>query len=198
MDNSNRPTLTKTARFNGFTYTHVSLSVLLLFLMAVPAAGDDLFWKDSQGSHMPDTIFRKSVSGVGGWLLVTSDDDWEAKWNTSPDTVPRFNEAHNVVVGKSLHILTFIGNPMQSSTGAHVTCDLSMQRPDGTYSIQKQNLECLTGSLSGTQSTIYLSRLVVGFVGEKSDPLGKWIVRVTIEDLVKHVVIPLEKTFVMQ
>jgi hypothetical protein len=87
---------------------------------------------------------------------------------------------------------------MQSSEGAHVTCDLSMQKPDGTYSIQKQDLECLTGSLSGTQSTLYLSRLVVGFVGEKNDPSGKWIVRVTIKDLVKRAIIPLETTFALQ
>jgi hypothetical protein len=146
---------------------------------------------------MPDTASRKSINGMRGWLLITSDDDWEAKWNTSPDTVPQFTEAHTVVVGKRLHILTFIGNPMQSSDGAHVTCDLSMQKPDGNYSIQKQDLECLTGSLSGTQSTLYLSRLVVGFVGEKSDPPGKWIVRVTLH-LVKHAIIPLETTFVLQ
>jgi len=165
----------------------------------VPALGQDLFWKDSQGSRMPDTDSRKSVSGVGGWLLVTPDDNWEEKWNTPSETVPQFTEAHTVVVGKRLHILTFIGNPMRSTDGtAHVTCDLTMQRPDGTYSIQKQDLECLTGSLAGHQGTLFLSRLVVGFIGEKNDPSGKWIVRVTIKDLIKPAIIPLETTFVLQ
>jgi hypothetical protein len=198
MINSNWFSLTKTAQLNRFLHASVSIPGLLLFLLAVPAMGDDLFWKDGQGNRLPDTAFRKSVNGVGGWLLVTPDDDWEAKWNTSPDTVPHFTEAHTVMVGKRLRILTFIGNPMQSSDGARITCDFSVQKPDGTYSTQKQDLECLTGTLSGTQSTIYLSRLIVGFVGETADPFGKWIIRVTIKDLVKHAIIPLETSFVLQ
>jgi hypothetical protein len=46
--------------------------------------------------------------------------------------------------------------------------------------------------------TIYLSRLVIGFVGDKDDPPGQWIVRVTIKDLVKPATIPLETRFVLQ
>jgi hypothetical protein len=175
------------------------LLTLLVFVIAGSAIAQDLFWKDSQGNRTPDTAFRKSVDGVGGWLLVTSDEDWEEKWNTPSETIPQFTEANTVVVGKRLHILAFIGNPTRSADGkVNVTCDLSMQRPDGTYSIQKQDLECLIGPLAGHQETLYLSQLVIGFVGEKNDPPGKWIVRVTIKDLVKPAIIPLQTTFVLQ
>jgi hypothetical protein len=44
----------------------------------------------------------------------------------------------------------------------------------------------------------YLTRLVIGFVGEKDDPSGKWIVRVTIKDMVKPAIIPLESAFVLR
>jgi hypothetical protein len=169
----------------------------MLVLMTVPAMGEDMFWKDSHGNPMPDTASQKSVNGVAGMLLVTSDDNWEAKWNTSPETVPHFTEAHTVVVGKALHILTFIGDPTRSSDGTvHITCDFSMQKPDGTYSVQKKDVECLSGPIS--QSTLYLSKIVLGFLGEKNDPPGKWIVRLTLKDLVKGAIIPLQTTFILQ
>jgi len=80
----------------------------------------------------------------------------------------------------------------------HVTCDFSMQKPDGTFETQKQDLECLSGKVTDSSSTVYLTRLVLGFSGEKTDPPGKWIVRVTIKDLVKGSIIPLETTFILQ
>jgi hypothetical protein len=178
---------------------HGRCLALQLLVLAAPAFAQDLFWKDRQGNRIPDTASQKSVNGVGGWLLVTSDDDWEEKWNTPSETVPQFTEAHTVAVGRRLHILTFIGNPTSSPDGnVNFTCDLSIQRPDGTYSIQKQDLECLTGPLAGHQGTLYMSRLVIGFIGEKTDPSGRWIVRVTIKDLVKPAIIPLETTFVLK
>jgi hypothetical protein len=81
---------------------------------------------------------------------------------------------------------------------AHVTCDFSMQKADGTFEVQKQNVDCLTGSLLGSKRTLYLSRLLLGFAGEKGDPVGQWTVRVMIKDSVKRSSIPLEATFVMQ
>jgi len=181
------------------TVRNACVSALLLVLMAAPVEAEDGLWKDNQGNHVPDTASRKSVNGVGGWLLVTSDKDWEAKWNTSPDTIPNFNEAHTVAVGNSLRVLTFVANPTQSADGAvHVTCAFSMQKPDGTFDTQKQDVECLSGKVTGSSSTLYLTRLIVGFLGEKTDPPGKWIVRVTIKDLVKGSIIPLETTFVLQ
>jgi len=89
------------------TVRNACVSAPLLVLVAAQVVAEDMLWKDNHGNRMPDTAYRKSVSGVGGWLLVTSDNDWEAKWNTSPDTIPNFNEAHTVVVEKSLHILSF-------------------------------------------------------------------------------------------
>jgi hypothetical protein len=71
-----------------------------------------------------------------------------------------------------------------------------MQKPDGSYSTQRQDVNCLTGSLQGEAKTIYLSKLVFGFVADKDDPWGESIVRVTIKDLLKPAMIPLETRFV--
>ncbi len=104
-----------------------------------------------------------------------------------------------MAVGGRLRILTFIGNPGRAVDGnARVMCDFSMQKPDGSYSVQKQDVECLSGPLVGTAKTIYLSRVVLEFAADKDDPLGQWVVKMTIKDLVKPAVIPLETRFVVQ
>src|SRR5579859_5960141 len=126
-----------TARFMPLR-TATPLIAISLLLMAVPGIGQENSWKDSQGNPVSETASRKSANGVGGWLLITSDDNWEEKWNTPSETIPQFTEAHTVGVGKRLHILTFVGNPGRSVDGtAHVTCDFSMQKPDGTFEVQK-------------------------------------------------------------
>jgi len=171
----------------------------LCLLASLPVASQDMSWKDSQGHRESDTDARKSVNGVGGWLVVTSDDNWKEKWETPADTVPQFTEAHAVALGGRLRILTFISNPGRDKDGkAKVTCDFSMQKPDGSYSLQKQDVDCLSGSLQGDAKTIYLSKLVIGFAADKDDPPGQWIVRVTVKDLLKPSAIPLETRFVLQ
>jgi hypothetical protein len=179
--------------------TAITLVALSLLLMAVPGIAQETSWKDSQGNPVSETGSRKSVNGEGGWLLVTSDDDWEEKWNTPSEIIPQFTESHTVGVGKRLHILTFIANPGRAMDGtAHVTCDFGMQKPDGTFEVQKQNVVCLTGTLLGSKRTLYLSRLILGFAGDKDGPVGQWTVRVTINDSITQASIPLEAAFVMQ
>jgi hypothetical protein len=79
-----------------------------------------------------------------------------------------------------------------------VTCDIEVQRPDGTYSQQLKNAVCLKSHVGGPPSSRYRSNQVLGFVGEKKDPRGKWIVRITLQDIVRHVSIPLETSFSLQ
>jgi hypothetical protein len=109
------------------------IDALLVLAFAAPAFAEGLFWKDRQGNPVPDTAYRRSVNGVGGWLVVTPDENWEEKWNTREGTTPYFAEADTVAEGKRVYILTFIGNPGRSSNGdVNVTCDIEVQRPDGT------------------------------------------------------------------
>jgi hypothetical protein len=46
-----------------------------------------------------DFIPRGWHEGIGGWLLVTSDEYSEAKWNAPSETIPRSNEAPAVAAG---------------------------------------------------------------------------------------------------
>ena len=187
-------------------YSVRPLLALLFLAAAAPALAQTFVWKDGQGHPEPDSAARKTVSGVGGWLLVTSDQDWEAKWNTPNMTIPAFTEASTVTVGKRVFILAFVANPTPSKQGeVNVTCDFEIERPNHLITHQ-HDIECLTGKLLncstaqllGSEGTLYLTKQIVGFVGEKDDPQGKWIVRITIKDLNRPVNIPLETSFTLQ
>jgi hypothetical protein len=174
---------------------HSRLIVLVLWI-AVLALADDRFWRDEHGEFLPGNESRNAVDGFGGWLVVTSDSDWQAKWETSPDTVPRFTEAKKLARGETIFILIFFANPKLSESGnADVTCDIDVVKPDRTSSVHQVDAVCFRGALKGPPMNVYLSAPILNFVGEANDPAGKWSVRVTVKDNVRHVSVPLKATF---
>lgn len=153
-------------------------------------------WKDEHGQPAPDTQFRQSKDGFGGWLVVTPDADWREKWNTSPETVPHYNTANSVEKGKSLTILIFFVNPAaDTNRNVDVTCDIQSIRPDGSMSIDQKEIPCLKGELQGDPGNIRLAAPVIKYVGESKDLPGKWTIKVTLRDNGRHVELPLKTSF---
>jgi hypothetical protein len=144
-----------------------SIFALFFLAAATPALPQTFFWKDSLGHPEPDSAARKTVSGVGAWLLVTSDEDWEAKWNTPSTTIPAFTEASTVTIGKRVFILVFVANPTHSEQGdVNVTCEFEIERPNHVVTHQ-HDIDCLKGKVLGSEGTLYLTKQIVGFDGEK-------------------------------
>jgi hypothetical protein len=163
------------------------------------ALGQSETWKDQDGRPLPNTEARKSLNGLGGWLLVTSDADWQEKWGTPEQTVPHFTEALTVGRGKTVFVLAFFTNPKANSQGrADLTCDLDVTRPNGTTSIHQDDVVCFRGALKGSPTSMYLSAPVIGFTGEAADPAGTWTVRITLKDNVRNTVLPLKASFVLE
>src|SRR5262245_19969818 len=105
--------------------TRLMLALLLPFAWIVPSSGDEWKWKDAQGNRVLDVSARKAIHGLGGWLLVTSDQDWEQKWKTQSSDVPQFHEATTVRKGGRIFILILFANPALSKTKeADVLCDI--------------------------------------------------------------------------
>jgi hypothetical protein len=174
------------------------LSFLLLALLALPAFGQE-GWKGDNGQLSPNIESRKSINGFGGWLVVTSDADWQAKWQTPSDTIPHFTVAKSVARGKQVFVLTFFANPLLDGSGsANVTCDIDVQRPDGTTLIHQVDATCFKGHLNESPSHLFLSAPVIGFTGDPGDPSGEWVVRVSLKDNVRRVVIPLRTSFFLE
>jgi hypothetical protein len=172
--------------------------ITFLLFTASLALADDRFWRDENGNLMPNTEARSAIDGFGGWLLATSDADWKRKWETSPSTVPLFNESHTVKRGKHLSILTFFANAKLTETGeADVTCDIDVIRPDGSSSVHQVGAVCFRGQPKGNPTNVYLSAPILDFVGEPQDQTGKWLVRVTLKDNVRQISLPLQTSFVL-
>ncbi|GLQ47830.1 hypothetical protein GCM10007862_28810 [Dyella lipolytica] len=171
--------------------------LIALATLAIPAFGQE-GWKDQGGHLTQNTESRNSVDEFGGWLVVTSDADWNAKWQTPSDTVPHFTEAKTVARGKEIFVLILFANPLlDSNGGANVTCDLDVTRPDGTSSIHQVGAVCFQGKIKEAPTHLFLSTPVIGFRGDPDDPSGKWVVRVTLKDNVRGAVVPLQSSFVL-
>ena len=161
--------------------------------------GKDNFWRDEKGNPTANTESRSGVNGFGGWLLATTDTDWRAKWETSSNTVPHFTEATTVGKGTHVFVLIFFSNPKLSDTrAANVTCDIDVTRLDGSSSVHQPNAVCFQGELKGRPSNMYLSAPILDVILYPGDPAGEWLVRVTLKDNVRHVSLPLKKSFTLQ
>jgi hypothetical protein len=170
-----------------------------LFLCLPTGASAEPFWKDENGNPVPNTEFRSAVNGFAGWLVVTPDADWQAKWETPSKTIPRFNTANTVRRDERLFVLIFFSNPkLTDKQMAEVTCDINVTRPNGTSSIHQVDAVCSRGELKGNPSNVYLSAPIIGFIGEPKDPAGKWVVGVTLKDNIRHVSVPLTTSFTLQ
>lgn len=154
-------------------------------------------WRDRQGTPAADTDNRKSVDGFGGWVIVTSDADWQKKWETPADTTPDFTAAEQVPRGKQVFVLSFFANPQLDSKGkAEVRCDIDLLGPDGTVATHQKDVVCFQGSLKDPRLA-YLSGPVVAFRGDPGDPSGEWEVRVTLRDKVRNVSVSLKTSFTL-
>lgn len=182
------------------------IAVLLGLLLACPAiaAGAEPVrespkWRDARGQAIPQSAARGSVRGFSGNLLVTSDADWQEKWDTPPEVVPHFTEVEEVRLGGTLTVLGFVSNPALDANGhADVACDFDMLRPDGSSSTSGRDLPCLKGPLSGAPTQVYLTRAILGFLAESTDPRGRWTVRITFKDRQRQVELPLQTSFVFK
>ena len=167
-----------------------------LLLIAQAAISAEPGWIERGGKPLVEDTSRRSVAGFGGWLVVTPDPDWEAKWNTPAETTPQFNTAENVRIGETLTILIFYGNPRPDAQGdIDIRCDFRVTRPDGTRSVDAKSLDCASGKLDGPPNHLRLSSQLLMFVGEPNDPRGKWTVDVTLYDKHAKLALPLSTSF---
>lgn len=170
--------------------------VCLFTTLSLTAHAEIGGWVTRDGKPVPNSDAMKSINGFGGWLVVTPDSDWEAKWNTSPETIPSFSEAKDVSYGEKLTILTFYINPKtNASSEIDVLCDIKVTRPDGRSSVNAKGVKCAAGKLQGDPRNVRLTSTVIKYIGERGDPPGKWIVEVRLTDKVRGTAIPLKTHF---
>lgn len=172
--------------------------LILLFALSLPAFAQS-GWHDMDGNPLPETESRRSQDGFSASLVVTPDRDWQAKWETPPETVPHFTEAREVSEGGELTVLTFLSNAQLSDEGmTEVACDFIVTRPDGSKSINEIDMPCFNYELKTDPTNVYLTAASLKYVAEPSDQRGTWVVAVTVKDRVRGVTLPLRTSFVVK
>lgn len=142
------------------------------------------------------TLGQVPARSMSGWLLITPDKDWQAKWNTPPENVPHFNEAEVVEVGQPLNVLLFFANPsLSAEKQARLTMTISLVRPDGTLEMDEDTSVCLIGPVAVEPQAVRMCDTVLGLVPTKEDLKGVWTLKATLNDERSGTRIPLTKTF---
>jgi hypothetical protein len=175
-------------------------AVLLVIPLLIPVLTNagDVAWLGPDRKQWPDTEFRKTKNDFAAMLLVTPDTDWQRKWNTPPNTVPRFREVSRLKIGQELVILTFFVNPKTDEhKRAQVRCSIKVTRPNKTVAVDQRGISCMNGELKGDPNNIRLAPTVIKFVGEAADPLGEWVVEVEVEDVLRATKLPLRARFTL-
>lgn len=175
------------------------LIAAILLLVPLLVNADESVWLGPDRKQWPDTEFRKTKNDFAALLLVTNDVDWQRNWNTSRDTIPRFNQAGAVKVGEQLVILTFFVNPKtDNDKRAQVRCSIKVTKPNKTVAVNERGITCLEGELRGDPNYIRIAPAVINFVGERTDPRGEWVVDVEVEDVLRNTKLPLRTRFILQ
>jgi hypothetical protein len=128
-------------------------------------------------------------------LLVTSDMDWRAKWDTPPDVIPHFIEASEVRRGAQLAILVFLSNARLKNGASDTVVDLHVKRPDGSISTNAADSPCLSGPYGGNPTNVLMCESSLMYSADATDPAGKWTVDVVLKDRHGGVEIPLHTSF---
>src|SRR5450432_2478296 len=113
--------------------------LVLLFLVAHPLLGADTTsaWRQN-GAPFADTDSRKSADGFGAAVVITSDADWETKWNKPAAETPKFTEIEKLKRGERAWVLIFFANPQPDDhRGIDVGCDIKITRPNGNVTEDK-------------------------------------------------------------
>jgi len=177
----------------------VLIATLIYLLTAAPSFAQSSFWRDSSGKPVPETESMKSKNDFAGSLLATTDENWQQKWDTPPETKPHFIRADIVPYGKKVYILIFFANPKLDENGkASVRCDLRMIAPTGKVSVEQKDAKCFAGPIQGNQYNLRLSAAMIAFSGDPGDPAGVWSAEVVLRDTVRNVELPLRTTFTLK
>jgi hypothetical protein len=145
---------------------------------------------------MPETEARRSVNGLGVWLILTPGSQWKEEVQTPASTTPDLLEAREVARGDTLTTLIFLANPKPDKKGfANVLCDIKATRPDGTVSTNAPNTVCLRGALVGPAIFVRLAAPRIPFRSEPSDLPGVWQIDILVKDLNRGVEVPVRATF---
>src|SRR5271167_2945497 len=135
------------------------MKILILFALLAQLTNvraDSQAWLQD-GKSVPNSESRKSINGFGACLIITSDADWENKWNTPASEIPKITTVENLKREDKAWILIMFANPLPDVAGSvNVTCDIRISRPNGKVTEDK-GLKAMKAPLKGSATNTFLA-----------------------------------------
>ncbi|MCP5076242.1 MAG: hypothetical protein GY947_23470 [Rhodobacteraceae bacterium] len=128
--------------------------------------------------------------GFRALTIITVDENWQEKWDTPPDVIPRFKTSSKLGVGDAATLLVFFANAHTENGIAKITCDLLLSKPDGTELNRGPEI-CGEGKMEGRPENLRLTGLQVRFEIDEDDPVGVWNFEIGVRDEVRGSRVPL-------
>ena len=143
------------------------------------------------GEEMCDCQAIGTKDGFHAMAIITDDNLWQEKWETSPETIPQFNTVSTLSNGDSAMLLVFFSNPMIKEKMVDISCDLKLIKPDGIVT-EHGPTACFSQELQGRVENVRMAGLRVGFEIDQDDPRGIWDFEIGVRDMHRNVRIPLK------
>lgn len=141
-------------------------------------------------------VVTREANGLHGMLMLTSDKDWQQKWDTPEKTIPTFNTSSELFIGETLSVLGFVSNPKLDDKGeVNVHCGLQLVTPTGKVVVSQAEIPCMTGKMTGKAANVYMLPAGAAVMAELTDEEGNWTVHYRITDKNRQTTIELKSSF---
>jgi hypothetical protein len=136
---------------------------------------------------------ERTRSGFKVVVLITTDTNWRAKWNSPPETVPHLRGPGVMKVGEKGTVLVLFSNARLKDSEALLHCDLTVINPDGT-SDEHPAQPCYRGPLPGGPESLHKAGLEIGFEVSPKDLTGLHGFEIGVTDVHRGVRVPVKVT----
>jgi hypothetical protein len=141
-------------------------------------------------------VVMREANGLHGMLILTSDKDWQQKWDTPEKTIPKFNTSSELYIGETLSVLGFVSNPKLDDKGeVNIHCGLQLVTPTGKVVVSQTEIPCMTGKMTGKAANVYMLPAGAAVMAELTDEEGNWTAHYRITDKNRQTTIELKSSF---
>ncbi len=171
-------------------FGRVSLTLFAAVVLSMPAA----YAVNSTAKNTG--VVTRDANGLQGMLMLTSDQDWQKKWNTPEQVTPMFNTSTELYLGETISVLGFVSNPQLDKQGElNIHCGLQLVTPTGKVVVSQDEIPCMTGKLAGKVLNVYMLPAGAVVKAELTDEAGNWTAHYRITDKNRHTTLELKNSF---
>lgn len=164
-------------------------ALLVAIMLSVPTLGFVL----PTAAQDARPAAERTRSGFKVVVLITTDSNWRAKWNTPPETVPHLRGPGVMKVGERGTVLVLFSNARLKDGEALLHCDLTVINPDGT-SDKHPAQPCYKAPTPGGPESLHMAGLEIGFEVSPKDFSGLHGFEIGVTDIHRGVRVPVKVT----